>query len=237
MPWATARWTIRNDPNAPGETTSLSVAESPQQWIVSTGPARFTVKRMGFNGLSKVERTTGTPITISEITGAIGSAGFIQNRGGMKSTHMPPWYLVMERRGPQVVTIAARGYYGTGPTDRDLEYTIRMHFYAGSSVVNVDHRFLYGDVDNFGAGGATNTTTIDATVIAKHIQDHPRPLILIFQMRGVYQDLLIVFYRDFEVLDKNRGFVFGILVQADFTNPQHIWAIEEVRDQRDYFAR
>ena len=77
------------------------------------------------------------------------------------SANLHPYYLELERAGPQLVTIAARGYYAAPGGGRDLAYTVRLYFYAGSSVVRVDHTYYHGDVEDFTASGAVNTTTID----------------------------------------------------------------------------
>ena len=157
-PGSNVRWTVRHDPASVGETTPLSVNEMAGAWEIATGPAIFTVRRDRFDGLSKV--VVGG-VTVSEITGNVGSAGFMLGHNGDKSSHSMPWYFEMERSGPQLVTIAARGYYGNGPGDRDLGYTVRLTFYAGSAAVKIDHTVYHGDVEDFGSAGATNTVNID----------------------------------------------------------------------------
>lgn len=166
-PGQTAMWRVVQNTSSAGESTPLVVTESPQQWVIDTGAARFTVRRDRFEGLSKVELTGGgTPTTVSEITGNVGQFGFLLDHGGIKSTgHATPWYLQLERAGPQTVTIAARGFYGANAGDRDLGYTVRLHFYADSAAVKVDHTYYHHAVDGWSAGDAINRTRVDRSVM------------------------------------------------------------------------
>ena len=78
---------------------------------------------------------------------------------------------------------------------------------------------------------------IDARVSHQHIQNHSCPLILVLQMGRVYQNLLFVFHGQVDVFHENRRFVPCILVQANFTDTQNVFAFQEFGDHRDHFAR
>lgn len=165
-PGAQADWRVRSVTDNPGEVTPLNLQEDAQAWVVDTGVARFTVNRAGFQGLSKVELADGQGghVTVSAL--AADASGFLVDHGGEKGVRArAPWYLAVERRGPQVVTIAARGFYASSPQERDLAYTIRLHFYAGSATVKVDHTYYHGEVAGWGADGISNRTEIDGAVM------------------------------------------------------------------------
>ncbi|MCA9554680.1 MAG: hypothetical protein KC933_31915, partial [Myxococcales bacterium] len=160
-PGTEARWQVESIVDNPGESTTLSVTESAQAWVVDTGVARFTIDRQTFRGLSKVELPDGQGgfDTVSEL--AAGQASFVLDHMGLKEIGaQAPWSLALERRGPQVVTVAARGYYAAQGGARDLAYTLRMSFYAGSGTVKVDHTYYYGDVAGWGADGVSNRTQL-----------------------------------------------------------------------------
>lgn len=157
-----AAWRVASDAENPGESTTLTLAASPEAWVIDTGVARFTVRRDTFQGLSRVEVPDGAGgfAEISRLEP--GASGFRIDHSGEKGvTAQAPWRLELERRGPQVVTVAARGFYAAPGGPRDLGYTIRLHFYAGSGVVRVDHTYLYGEVEGWGATQVTNRTRIE----------------------------------------------------------------------------
>lgn len=151
-----ATWFVRH-PAAGGENTQLQIEETPEAFVFETGPARFTVNRTPFGGLSKVELNTGSgPVEV------VSGGRFIIERGGETSPiHLAPWRLELERRGPQVATVVARGYYASAGGPADLGYSIRLHFYSGSSVVLVEHTYYHDQIRNGTAEGATNVTSID----------------------------------------------------------------------------
>ncbi|MBI4211917.1 MAG: hypothetical protein HY540_04685 [Deltaproteobacteria bacterium] len=164
-PGTSTIWRIQHPTSTEGENTTMSITEqsSPAAWIISTGPARFTIRQERFEGLSKVEvrQENGSFTTISEISEDATAAGFQLDHNGSKSTTtLAPWYLKLERAGPQVATIAARGFYADENGTRDLGYTIRLTFVAGSSTVKIDHTYYHGAVAGFQANEAANLTRI-----------------------------------------------------------------------------
>lgn len=165
-PGATVDWKVESNPDNTGESTVMSVSESAQAWQIDTGMARFTVNRQGFQGLSKVELPDGQGgyNVVSALDPS--ASGFIVQHGGEKTVRArDPWYLSLEREGPQVVTVAARGYYAATAAERDLAYTIRMHFSAGSGTVRVEHTYYHGEVEGWGADGISNRTEVGGAIM------------------------------------------------------------------------
>lgn len=154
-----------------GEMSPLVLQTREKAWVIDTGVARFTVRRDRFDGLSKVELPDGRGgyEVVSELKPATGGSSFFVDHGGLKRTSdASTWKLELELAGPQVVTVLARGYYpGDGPARqegpnrrRGLGFTVRLHFYARSSIVRVEHTYYYGQVEGWGAGNLTNTTVV-----------------------------------------------------------------------------
>jgi|GEM_PF-1660051 len=151
-------WRVVSRDNHPGEATPMSVTETSAEWVIDTGVARFTLDRQMFTGLPQVELNNGSSyVTIVEND----RGGFSMDNGGVR-TIQTPYYLELERKGPQTVTIAARGYFSSPGSAHGLAYTIRLYFYAGSATARIDHAVYYGDVENFSATGASNSTTIES---------------------------------------------------------------------------
>lgn len=150
----------------------LLLETSEKAWVIDTGVARFTVRRDRFEGLSKVELPDGRGgfETVSELNSETGGSSFFVDHDGLKRIlDASTWKLELERAGPQVVTVVARGYYAgggaaprrKGPNEgRGLGFTVRLHFHARSSIVRVDHTYYYGQVEGWGAGNLTNTTVV-----------------------------------------------------------------------------
>ncbi|MBK6688885.1 MAG: hypothetical protein IPG45_30730 [Deltaproteobacteria bacterium] len=159
-PGANVIWHVRSDANNQGEPTTMNVNESASEWQIDTGVARFTVPRGRFRGITKVELPNGSGFDVISELPANESAFQIDHNGNKSTGNLDPWYFVLERRGPQTVTVAARGFYAAAGGGRDLGYTIRLHFYASSSVVRVEHTYYYGEVAGWGADGLTNTTNV-----------------------------------------------------------------------------
>ncbi len=161
-----ANWKVASVSDNAGESTTLSLTESADAWIIDTGLARFTIRRQGFQGLSRVEVADGQGgyRLVSEL--AADESGFVVDHGGPKTVRArDPWYLALERRGPQVVTVAARGFYAASASERDLAYAIRMHFYAGSGRVRIEHTYYYGEVAGWSILDISNRTKIDGAIM------------------------------------------------------------------------
>ena len=76
-----------------------------------------------------------------------------------------------------------------------------------------------------------------APVALEHVDDHPRALVLVLQVRRVDEDQLVRLRRQVEVLLKDGRLVGGVLVQPDLADAEHVRLLEELGDQRDDFAR
>jgi len=165
-PGASVNWRVESQSDGAGESTSLTLDSTPEAWVIDTGLARFTVNRQGFQGLSRVELHDGQGGTVLVSALEPDASGFIVEHGGTKTVSArDPWYLELEREGPQVVTVAARGFYAANASERDLGYTIRMHFFAGSGTVRVEHTYYYGEVEGWGTQGIANRTDIGGAII------------------------------------------------------------------------
>lgn len=172
-PGVATTWTVRQLPGPLTEASPLRVEEDEARWVIDTGSARFTVPRDRFAGLARVELADpGGFSTVSEL--AEDASSFHLERAGSKSTGLGAhWRLELERSGPQVVTVVARGFYGSG---RDLAYTVRMHFVAGSASVRIEHTYYYGEVAGWGAEGLTNTTRVERAFMRVPLVEAPTGL-------------------------------------------------------------
>ncbi len=165
-------WKVATGTDA-GEMSPLTLETSKSAWIIDTGVARFTVRRDRFEGLSKVElpKDGGGYDLVSQLRRESGQSSFFIDHDGAlhRISEAEIWKLELERSGPQVVTVVARGYYpgvaknrrGKGPNaTRGLGITVRLHFYARSSIVRVEQTYYYGAVADWSATGLTNTTVV-----------------------------------------------------------------------------
>ena len=160
-PGQRARVVVKNVAERSGEPSPLRLEERADAWVVDTGAARFTLRRDRFQGLSRVELPDGAGGHRVVSALEAGEPGLlIEHRGEKHTSALAPWSYVLERRGPLVVTVAARGYYAAPGGPRDLAYTTRLHFYAGSSLVRIEHTYYHGEVEGWHAGGAGNTTQV-----------------------------------------------------------------------------
>jgi hypothetical protein len=161
-PNQTVTWTVKSATKE--ELTPLLLETTADAWIIDTGVARFTVRRDRFDGISNIELPReGGFDPLGRSTFYLDHAGTLRQ---MKDAEV--WKLELERAGPQVVTVVARGYYpgsaqnrrrGPNPT-RGLGFTVRLHFHARSSIVRVEHTYYHGAVADWGATGLTNTTIV-----------------------------------------------------------------------------
>ncbi len=158
-----AAWTLRASAVGAPATGDLGISESASAWVIDTGAARFTIDRVTFKGLSKVEvPVAGGGFATASDAGADGGF-FVTHEGvGVTSTRtLAPWRLALERSGPVLATVVARGFYAApGVGTRDLGYTVRLHFVRGSGVVRIEHTYYHGAVAGWGADGAANATRI-----------------------------------------------------------------------------
>lgn len=156
---------LRHDPNeTPEPAARLTVDASEDRVVVDTGPARFTVRRDWFNGLSKVELRQGEVWrTVAEVPSRGDVGMLVQHRSQLASPlHGRVLSFEIERRGPVVATLAVKGTYAfSGQEQQFYRYTLRLHFYVGSAAVELDHTYYNGETTNASSEGAKNRKVSD----------------------------------------------------------------------------
>ncbi len=165
-PTTVEQWRVKSVPDNKGEMSPLSVQDRSGSWLIDTGVARFELPKDRLQGLGKV--------TVKNASGKwkqVAKPGrFVleQPDGVFDAAQGKAWKLELERRGPQVVTVLARGHYpsaknktpGRKAKDRGLGYTVRIHFYAGASTVRVEHTYFFGVLAGWNATEATRLTQV-----------------------------------------------------------------------------
>lgn len=155
---------LRHDPKTePLPPLRLRVDEDKARVVISTGPARFTIRRDWFNGLSKVEITEGETFrTVAEVPSRADVGMLVQHRSQLASPlHGKVLSFELERAGPVVATVAIKGTYAFSGQPQLYRYTLRLHFYAGSAAVQLDHTYYNGETTNASAEGAKNLKVAD----------------------------------------------------------------------------
>lgn len=137
---------------------AIRVEESDAALVIDTGPARFTLDRRKFSGFAKIELDTpngrrvlsGGSALIFERDGARGGAAFGKT-----------WSVEVERAGPLVATVAAKGTYAAPDGSKVFRYTVRLSFWAGSGAVLFDHTYYNGETTDITAHGGKNRARVD----------------------------------------------------------------------------
>lgn len=164
-PDSRAYLTLRHEPEAliaPGP--GVRVDDDIDRLIVDTGPARFTVRKDWFNGLSKVELATGEGYTTVLSVPSDAQSGLLVERQGELASpiHGRVDSFEIERAGPVVVTAAIKGEYRTPAKTGPFRYAVRMHFHLGSTAATIDHTYYHGAFKSDHAeDGATNRALSD----------------------------------------------------------------------------
>ena len=65
---------------------------------------------------------------------------------------------------------------------------------------------------------------LDAPVVLEHVDDHPRALVLVLQVRRVDEDQLVGLHRQVDVLLEDGRLVGRVLVEADLADAEHVRA-------------
>lgn len=163
-PGQRAYLTLKHDAGVtPVPPIRLLVDSSDKRVVISTGPARFTIRKDWFNGLSLVELKRGeTWTTVAEVPSRA-DVGMLVLRHSQLASPINGKVLSfeVERAGPVVATIAVKGTYAFRGDKQFYRYTLRMHFYAGSSAVQLDHTYYNGETVNASAEGAKNRKVAD----------------------------------------------------------------------------
>ena len=68
------------------------------------------------------------------------------------------------------------------------------------------------------------------------IHDQTRPFQFVLEMRCVHEDQLVVFFGQSDLFFENDELILRVLVQPDFTDPENIVLLEELRNQRHDLA-
>ena len=155
---------VRHDPNTnETRTPALTIVDDIKQLVVDTGPARFTIDKEFFNGLTKVEVKSGDAWTTVVETPNTAEAGMLVEREAKRAS--PLFGIVrgfaVERAGPHLATIAVKGSYSPEGGAQIFRFTLRLSFYAGSGSVLVDHTYYNGAVESDASDGAKNRILTD----------------------------------------------------------------------------
>jgi hypothetical protein len=152
---------LRHDPDtprtgAPGPV--LRITDTKDQVKIDTGPARFTIRKDRFDGIASVELETATGRKT-----IVSGMQMIVERGDERFTPAEGRRLAfeIERRGPEVATIAVKGTYANKAGAKIFRYTMRLHFYAGTAAVEIDHTYYNGELFDERAHGGKNRTASD----------------------------------------------------------------------------
>jgi exo-rhamnogalacturonan lyase-like protein len=151
-PGARSMLVLRHDPKAShssARTPDLRIIETEDQVTVDTGAARFTVGKRHFTGASTSSATAGAGLFVER-----GRERFSAAEGDLAAFEI-------ERNGPHLATIAVKGKYGNARGAKIFRYTVRLHFYAGSGAVAIDHTYYNGALANLGAKGGRNRAVSD----------------------------------------------------------------------------
>ena len=126
----------------------LTIAETPDAYVVTTGPLRFRVRRRGFNGLDQAWLDADRN---SEF--AAGEAMLVEQpgRGCYLVDHTGKRYVgerdtqavvVVEERGPQQIVLRAEGWQVAEDGSRLGRFVVRLVARAGVPFVRIFHTFI-----------------------------------------------------------------------------------------------
>lgn len=141
----------------------VDVAETKDAVTVATGVARFALRKDWFNGLWRVELPRGgrfVPVVTAPATEDVGL--LVLDGSDLASPMNGKIHTIeVERAGPVVATILAKGTYARRGQPPIFRFTVRYHFYAGTAAMQIDHTYYHGAVIDIGATGAINQAKVD----------------------------------------------------------------------------
>lgn len=148
---------------APPLAHRVDVVERDDALTITTGVARFSIRKDWFNGLVRAELRRGADYELVADAPSAPELGMLVRRGEKTASAMTGRVssIVVERTGPVVATIAVKGSYAVRGEDRLFGYTMRYHFYAGTAVVQLDHTYYHGATLNISSTGAINRVQSD----------------------------------------------------------------------------
>ncbi len=76
---------------------------------------------------------------------------------------------------------------------------------------------------------------LDARLRAQRIQDQPRPLPLVLEVRRVDEDQLLMLRGEADVLLEDLHFIARIFIEPDLADPEHVLAVEKAGDHCQHF--
>ena len=115
---------------------------------------------------------------------------------------------------------------GTG--GRALRFGVKSH--AGPVALIKDERsgVFFDVVDD-------DAVAINVSVV-QGVEDEAGSLQFVLEVRGVDEDGKVEFFSKFDVFLEDGELVFGVLVEADFTDAEDVGLVDEVRDEGHHFA-
>lgn len=127
--------------------TELTVSETANEIIVTTGPLRFVVSKTNFNLFEQVwlDLNGDRQYTLDEEILSPGSPGAIVTANGRDylASVQPPEQIEIEEQGPMKVVIKSSGRHYNG-SDYLLKYETRIYAYAGQPFVKLWHVYANG---------------------------------------------------------------------------------------------
>lgn len=116
------------------------------------------------------------------------------------------------------------------PLRRTLRDGIESHPCPKASIQNFLNGVLFDVIDQ-------DSRRFDPGITGQHIEDHASALILVFKVRRMNENLLMVTNSQIDMFEKDRCFVARIFIETDFADPEHVRFVEKFWDHRDDFAR
>ncbi|MFQ5599420.1 MAG: hypothetical protein ACE5G2_02570 [Candidatus Krumholzibacteriia bacterium] len=115
--------------------------------VVDTGPARFEIRKYGFNLLDRVVRRG------AELVAPHDSGGLLVVSGGTRyaSGFDPGSETFIEENGPVKAVVLSRGTLRSASGEPHLAYTARLHFYRGQSACRAFVTLRNGEIASLSA--------------------------------------------------------------------------------------
>lgn len=106
------------------ETAGVRINETPAAITLDTGPLKFSVSRQRFGVFDdRLEQSLTLAKEFSNVVTRV----------------LPPDQVVVEESGPLRAVVKVSGWFDDGGTNKLLQYLLRIHAFAGSSDVIVEH--------------------------------------------------------------------------------------------------
>ena len=135
------------DPTPPA--TPLTINETNETFEVTTGPARFTIRRDSFDLISRAWLDADGDGQFSDaeaaITLGVPQGPYVVDQDGVRyrAADDDQVEVSIERRGAIEAVICARGWYVAEDGSRLCRHVTRLHAYAGLPWLRVMHTFIF----------------------------------------------------------------------------------------------